>query len=75
MQKPEYRQAKNTCYCRACDRKMLKNVDWGAFFYSFRNCGQHISLCRKCVLEMAKIVDLPPECVKLIDESLSDILL
>lgn len=66
MDKPEYRQAKNACYCRACDKEMKKGKDWGVFFYSFRNCGQHISLCESCVVKMHKLIlDAVPKEVKL----------
>lgn len=60
--KPEYRLAKNTCYCRSCDKEMKKGKDWGIFMYSFRNRGQNICICEDCVVKMHKlIVDSPPK--------------
>lgn len=52
----EYRLAKNTCYCRSCDKEMRRNVDWGIFMSTFRNCGQKISICKDCVFKMHKLI-------------------
>ena len=55
---PEYRFAKNTCFCRACDRVLRKGEDKAVYFYSFRNQGMHVIICPKCVEQLYNLTKL-----------------
>ncbi len=55
--KPEYRFAQRTGFCRACDQKVEKGVDKAVYFYSHMNRGQHIIICPKCVKVLNELVE------------------
>lgn len=57
MSKPVYELMGGTGYCRSCDTKLKRNVDYAVKLYSFRNTGQHIILCKKCVELMAALIE------------------
>lgn len=57
MSKPEYRNAERDCFCRVCDRTIVKGES-AVFWYSRRNRGQHILVCADCV---ETIYDLLPK--------------
>lgn len=43
-------------FCRGCDKKMRRNIDVVVKFYSRRNRGQNIILCKECVEKMYNLV-------------------
>lgn len=52
----EYRYTKRNCWCRGCDKKLIRDVDKAVFMYSSANRGQHIMLCEDCVGNMFSMV-------------------
>lgn len=53
---PGYRKAQRDSFCRACDKKIKRDVDYMATWYSFRGTGQHIHICTECVSALYKLV-------------------
>lgn len=43
-------------FCRCCDKMLFRSVDKVVKFYSRRNCGQHIILCKACIQKLNDIV-------------------
>ncbi len=52
----EYRQVKREAFCRGCDRKLQRDVDWVVHTYSIRNRGQNILICKNCVYDMVNLI-------------------
>ena len=52
----EYRLAQRNCWCRGCDKKLIKDQDKGVFHYSSANRGMNIIFCEGCVTKMFNMV-------------------
>ena len=47
----EARKAERDCFCRGCDKKILKNTEPIIYTYSHRNRGQNIIICHDCLID------------------------
>lgn len=56
-EKINFRPSERTAYCRGCDKKIEPNTEKIIAFYSFRNRGQSIIICQKCVKEMSQLIN------------------
>lgn len=61
MSKIEYRPAQRVCFCRGCDKEIQPNTENIITFYSFRNRGQYIHICEKCVTIFNGLIDANKE--------------
>lgn len=53
---PVYRLAERTGCCRVCDKDVERLKDKAVYFYSWRNRGQNIIICPKCIKDMYQLV-------------------
>lgn len=51
-----YALVERWAHCRGCDKELEPKVDFAVKFYSIRNRGQHILICKDCVVKMNELV-------------------
>lgn len=51
-----FRTTERAAFCRGCDDVIVPNKDKVMVTYSFRNRGQHIYICQKCVQTMCALM-------------------
>lgn len=49
---PERRFVERDAFCRACDKRLKRNVAEAIVWHSFRNTGQNILICLPCAREI-----------------------
>lgn len=55
--KPIYRPVERDGFCRSCDKTLKRNKDRAVIWYSFRNRGMHVILCKPCVEKLYNLVN------------------